>query len=270
VGPVGQYHIYPRRQLRTETCGTGTPWISHGGCTNLAAVLTGGLISTSQGLRYRIKTASCDALPRARTRLPKLTPGILGPNPPSFRRTDFAVVHISRSSVPLLPPPSDPSTSIEQSGEGEPERSLRPSCTLKHCSSPRPLLATHLEPPCSFHMASSPSTPDRGAQPGFCTVPYFLHLAVASCVRGERTPGGRQTGWWLPSWIGCGSDAGPVCVRGACFPNRLNACSCGAVLRRSLAATTRVPVAPSRGRRNHRRRTLNPRSSAARPRSQGK
>jgi hypothetical protein len=119
VGPVGQYHIYPRRQLRTETCGTGTPWILHGGCTNLAAVLTGGLISTSQGPRYRIKTASCDALPRARTRLPKLTPGILGPNPPSFRRTDFAMVHISRSSVPLLPPPSDPSTSIEQSGEGE-------------------------------------------------------------------------------------------------------------------------------------------------------
>jgi hypothetical protein len=36
-----------------------------------------------------------------------------------FHRTDFAVVHISRSFVPLLPPPSDPSTSIEQSGEGE-------------------------------------------------------------------------------------------------------------------------------------------------------
>jgi hypothetical protein len=35
-------------------------------------------------------------------------------SPFRFHRTDFVVVHISQSSVPLLPPPSDPSTSHSQ------------------------------------------------------------------------------------------------------------------------------------------------------------
>jgi hypothetical protein len=45
-------------------------------------------------------------------------------SPFGFHRTDFIVVHISRSFVPLLPPPSDPCTTIvpHQAGEGERRR----------------------------------------------------------------------------------------------------------------------------------------------------
>jgi hypothetical protein len=59
-------------------------------------------------------------------------------SPFSFHRTDFVVAHISRSSVPPLPPPSDPSTSIERSGEGEKREKLSSPPTTRHQQHPCP------------------------------------------------------------------------------------------------------------------------------------